>query len=153
MYYIYDNGQQIGPLTIEQLKKHNLSPQSRIWHEGLTEWGKVQDFPEIASALSLQLPDRKPHLNGWIWAMAIIMPIIPLQIYSELASDSDSFGTIFTAIILVFMFIYYVSILMLMKEKYKIAKVLAIIGCCIFVPIGLIGIIGVTKAIDKATTD
>ena len=155
MYYIYHNGQQVGPLTIEQLKTYNLLLQSRIWREGQPEWGKVRDFPELVSALSLQQPDRKPRLNGWIWAMAIIMPFVVLSVYSELASDSDfdNIATIFIAVLLTFTFTYYVSVLMLMKEKYKTAKVLAIIGCSIFVPIGLLGIVGMNKAIEKATID
>ena len=153
MYYIYDNGQQIGPLTVEQLKNYNLSLQSRIWQEGQPNWGKVQDFPEIVSALSLRLSDQKPELNWWIWVMAVIMPIITFQFYVELASDYDNVGIIFSAILLVFTFTYYISIVLLMRRKYKIAKILAIVGCSLFVPIGMLGMVGVNKAIDKATTN
>ena len=46
-YYIIENGQQVGPLSLVQLKLRNITPDTPVWHEGMPQWGYVKDLPEL----------------------------------------------------------------------------------------------------------
>ena len=48
-YYIIENGQQVGPLSIDQLSSHNITGETPVWHEGMGQWGKAKDIPELNS--------------------------------------------------------------------------------------------------------
>ena len=52
-YFIIENGQQVGPLTIDQLRSKGITGETNVWHEGMAQWGKAKDIPEIASILQL----------------------------------------------------------------------------------------------------
>ncbi len=55
-YYIHENGQQIGPLTIEQLKTRGFTSETPIWCEGMDKWGKAKDIPELTAILNSTTP-------------------------------------------------------------------------------------------------
>ncbi|MBR4389417.1 MAG: CD225/dispanin family protein [Prevotella sp.] len=48
-YYIIQNGQQMGPYTIEQLKIYHVTPETDVWTEGMANWAKAKDVPALAS--------------------------------------------------------------------------------------------------------
>lgn len=52
-YFIIENGQQVGPLTIDQLRSKDITGETNVWREGMAQWGKAKDIPEIASILQL----------------------------------------------------------------------------------------------------
>ena len=52
-YFIIENGQQAGPFTIDQLRSKGVTGETNVWREGMAQWGKAKDIPEIASILQL----------------------------------------------------------------------------------------------------
>lgn len=46
-YYIIYNGQQVGPMTREQLLSYGLNPNSQIWAEGMPQWVPAYTVPEL----------------------------------------------------------------------------------------------------------
>jgi len=50
-YYYHNGTDKVGPLTIEELKKHNLTRDSYVWHDGLTDWKRAAEIPELANIL------------------------------------------------------------------------------------------------------
>lgn len=46
-YWINHNGVQSGPIDIEGLKKMALTSRAYVWHEGLTDWVKITQLPEL----------------------------------------------------------------------------------------------------------
>lgn len=48
MWYIIYNGQQVGPLSAEQLPNYNLTPRSMVWREGMPNWVAAGSVPELA---------------------------------------------------------------------------------------------------------
>ena len=42
-YWIIEDGESVGPFSLEELKNHNLSPTTKIWFRELDEWTKVED--------------------------------------------------------------------------------------------------------------
>ena len=55
-YYIIENGLQIGPLTIEQLKFKNISPNTQVWCEGMPEWKKAREVSELSVLFTNNTP-------------------------------------------------------------------------------------------------
>ena len=50
-YWINHNGQQQGPFTIEELKRLELSDKAYVWFNGLSDWVKIGEVPELAGLL------------------------------------------------------------------------------------------------------
>lgn len=55
-WYIVYNGQQIGPMTKEQLLSYGLTADSKVWKEGQTEWVSVYMIPELMELVSAGAP-------------------------------------------------------------------------------------------------
>ena len=47
--WIYLNGLQQGPYTIEQLRLLPLTPETPVWYEGLPQWTPAAQAPAIAA--------------------------------------------------------------------------------------------------------
>lgn len=53
-YYIKKDGLDIGPMTLEELKKNVIYPYTLIWNESWENWQNAEDVPELITSL------RKP---------------------------------------------------------------------------------------------
>lgn len=62
-WYILYNGQQIGPMSENELLAYNPTPDTMVWHEGLAEWQPVYNFPSLMARINEQanLP-RNPNV-------------------------------------------------------------------------------------------
>ena len=58
-YYVDKNGQQAGPVPGELLVQHGVTAYTNVWCEGMTEWQKAIDVPEL-KALFTQVPPTPP---------------------------------------------------------------------------------------------
>lgn len=55
MYYLVENGKQIGPFSFDDLKSKSIEPDTLIWFEGQEKWKKAKAVPEL-SALIKKVP-------------------------------------------------------------------------------------------------
>lgn len=46
-YWINHNGVQAGPVDLEGLKEMSLTSAAYVWHEGLPDWVKITQLPEL----------------------------------------------------------------------------------------------------------
>lgn len=46
-YYIDENNQQVGPLTIEELKSENINKNSKVWKQGMQDWENAETIKEL----------------------------------------------------------------------------------------------------------
>ena len=46
-YWINHNGVQTGPVDLEGLKQMGLTSAAYVWHEGLSDWVKITQVPEL----------------------------------------------------------------------------------------------------------
>lgn len=51
-YYIARNGAPAGPYEVWQLRYEGVTPDTLVWYQGLSEWTKASDIPEVADVLS-----------------------------------------------------------------------------------------------------
>lgn len=50
-YFFLKEKEQNGPFTIEQLSEKKLTNETLIWTEGMDNWGKLKDIPELVQTL------------------------------------------------------------------------------------------------------
>lgn len=61
-YYISDGQNQIGPLSRQELSDKNITRETWIWYEGLSEWQKAGDIEELAELFAQkQVPPPMPR--------------------------------------------------------------------------------------------
>ena len=50
-YFIYENQQQAGPFTFEELASKNIKAETPVWFEGLADWQRAdqqQQAPQFS---------------------------------------------------------------------------------------------------------
>lgn len=53
-WYILYNGQQIGPMSVNELLAYNPTPDTMVWREGMAEWQPAYNFPELMTRINEQ---------------------------------------------------------------------------------------------------
>jgi hypothetical protein len=60
-YFIHDGQQEVGPLSLEDLKVKSVSATTPIWYEGLSEWTTAIKIEEVKTYLQLSV--QPPAFN------------------------------------------------------------------------------------------
>ena len=47
-YYYNQGGQPVGPVDLDALRSVGLTPNTLVWHEGMTDWQQACELPELA---------------------------------------------------------------------------------------------------------
>lgn len=55
-YYTHTGEEQQGPYDLEELKAKKITKQTMIWFEGIDEWKKAGDIPELQGAFEVTPP-------------------------------------------------------------------------------------------------
>ena len=55
-YFIIQNGQQHGPLTLDQLRTMGINADTPVWAQGFAGWTKAGEVPELSELLVLTPP-------------------------------------------------------------------------------------------------
>ena len=50
-YFIIENNQQVGPLTLEQLVARNITSDTLVWKEGMEDWQPAWKVDELHTVL------------------------------------------------------------------------------------------------------
>jgi len=65
--YYYANGdQQLGPFSLQELQSKNLRKDTYVWYEGLSDWTRAGDLPELSAlfeAIQPQTQTQNPPLH------------------------------------------------------------------------------------------
>ena len=82
-YYYILNAQTVGPLPLEALLKTDLTSETWVWYEGLSEWTIAQNLPELKALFVDNIADSaaKPVNTS----AAEVAPAVP---FSSSASSS-----------------------------------------------------------------
>ena len=51
-YYVADGSVRRGPFSLEALGATILSPETLVWREGMADWRRAEDIPEVRRQLS-----------------------------------------------------------------------------------------------------
>lgn len=84
-YYIYVDGKQEGPFTLEQLTKFSISTKTLIWFEGQSDWKPINEIDELKVLLKSVPPPIREAFQ--------VSQQIPNEQENELSVE-DSYKTI-----------------------------------------------------------
>jgi RsiW-degrading membrane proteinase PrsW (M82 family) len=59
-FYYELNGQQTGPIAVDELRPLQINGETLIWYEGLSAWTKAKDISELAEYLNKLPPPLPP---------------------------------------------------------------------------------------------
>lgn len=60
MYWIIINDTQLGPYSLEQLGEINITANTPVWREGMTEWVPASQVDELAALIPAPQPPAVP---------------------------------------------------------------------------------------------
>lgn len=60
-YWVILDNEKIGPLTVDELRNLNLTPDTPIWRAGLDDWRHAGDLEEIAFLFAPEEPRIHPQ--------------------------------------------------------------------------------------------
>ena len=63
-YWINHNGVQSGPVDLEGLKELGLTSAAYVWHEGLSDWVKITQLPELQGMYEILAQEAEPVVVG-----------------------------------------------------------------------------------------
>ena len=115
-YYIDAQRQTVGPFTVSQLAAEGIRPDTLVWCEGMPEWIRASNIPELQSILCSNVPPmpgyqgnqyqqagasnqpsnapqyEKPQSYLWLGILTTILCCLPFGIVSIVyASKVDSY--------------------------------------------------------------
>lgn len=62
-WYLFYDGQRIGPMSAENLMAYRPTPESLVWTEGMAQWQAIYTIPELMQMLNGGMPHGgNPHL-------------------------------------------------------------------------------------------
>lgn len=59
-FYLGANNQQNGPVPAESLKAYGVTRDTLVWCEGMENWAKASDVPELAPLFACPTPPTPP---------------------------------------------------------------------------------------------
>lgn len=63
--YFYLTGKdQNGPFTIEELKSKGLTSETLVWFDGIENWKKIKDLPELVNIINIKKVPPPPPVDG-----------------------------------------------------------------------------------------
>lgn len=59
-YFILEDGQQVGPLSVDELTSKHVNGSDLVWTQGMPDWQPAETVSELASAVAIQPPPAPP---------------------------------------------------------------------------------------------
>lgn len=66
-YFFTRDKQKYGPFKLEELKQYQITADTKIWFEGLSEWKSASEIPELSGIIIAEMPPKpqhKPHTEA-----------------------------------------------------------------------------------------
>lgn len=91
-YYIQVSQIRKGPFDLEQIMKEMVKPETLVWHDGLLEWKKAKDIPELKPVI-IQQKDRSAStvkFSQYKWFIFVLIILFILVMAARYSSNSVS---------------------------------------------------------------
>ena len=78
-YYYSEGGQPVGPVSLDALRSVGLTPETLVWHEGMTDWQPANQLPELQDLFPPVFEASAPYVA----TPPQIQPVPPVQPAAE----------------------------------------------------------------------
>ena len=82
-YFIIENNQQVGPLTLEQLVARNITSDTLVWKEGMEDWQPAWTVSELRYILNEKTNEYRNASSTGMQQETAIPPTPPSAPYKE----------------------------------------------------------------------
>ena len=62
--YLHDGQNQIGPFSIDELMRKNISGETFVWKEGMADWVKAKEIPDLKEIFGNTPPPFRASVNN-----------------------------------------------------------------------------------------
>lgn len=94
-YWINHNGVQSGPVDIDDLKAMGLTSAAYVWHEGLSDWVKITQLPELQGLYDMVEEPLQPATQQ----AAPVQPVQPQPETTEPCPPTNLVWAIITTVL------------------------------------------------------
>lgn len=156
MHIYYSNdGERIGPKKLEDLKPHELAPDTLVWHKGMKEWADASTVPELATYFEAQpfiskMEESPQVLHNNMIFLGVFHFFVPVVLFLlNLAFLNEYFASFSIAAFLGFRIHAIYSIYKTATAQFRKVEGWLIVG--IFIPATTLVILGIlpTKQIES----
>ncbi len=64
-YMITATGEKVGPMSVDSMVAHGLTPNTMVWRQGLTDWVRAAQLPELVQVINTPpAPPTAPQFNN-----------------------------------------------------------------------------------------
>ena len=84
-YYVVDQGKPVGPMSLEEILKFGIKPDTLVWKTGLPEWLAAKEFEELQPVFN-QPPRIEPEERIWFAMLGgtrQVGPLSPTELLEE----------------------------------------------------------------------
>lgn len=99
-YYAGQDGQPYGPVDPGLLKNYGVTRETLVWCEGMADWAKAGDVPELASLFAVMPPPMPQAANAAAPQSSVIYVNQPAQQQEEKSNACGVAGLVFSIIAL-----------------------------------------------------
>ncbi len=80
-YYLHDGQNQLGPFSPDELKEKSINMETFVWKEGMTDWVKAKEIPELSALLINTPPPFKAFSNNPVPPAVVVDKVKYSQTY------------------------------------------------------------------------
>lgn len=80
-YYLYINGQVVGPMTAHQLGAYSVNPDTQISTDGGQSWKPLYSFPELMSIYGARANEQVSNKRILCGILAIVLGTLGVQYF------------------------------------------------------------------------
>jgi len=119
-YFLHDGANQSGPFDIEELKSKNISKDTSIWYEGLTEWTTAGEIEELKRILLPIPPPLKLVSPAFQQAAQFETPIAIQPSYHTISASHKKKSTpIFWKVLMIVASLFLIIVIIAMVVNYN----------------------------------
>jgi hypothetical protein len=82
-FYLHNGAEQQGPFDIEELKTMNITKDTLVWHEGISDWTEAEKITDLKELLKTTPPPLKKIKQ------TLPPPIVKSPVHEQIIADED----------------------------------------------------------------
>ena len=120
-YFVGKTGNQVGPLSLDEIRKSEITKETLVWHDGMTHWLPAKDLAELRDCFTtVKSSSNIVNIILVLYAAlgSVILLLVGRFIFAFMASWGNTYPYVPSMIILVAGLLALVFFLFYKKRKY-----------------------------------
>ena len=91
-YHYSDGKRKKTAVGLDGLRRAGIRPDTLIWYEGLGDWRRAKELPELRGLFAKSpppLPSRRATGNAWVWLLILLFATILILLLNQRHQSAD----------------------------------------------------------------